>query len=96
MNRSMFRFAVALAFTVLMPAVALAEGDAVAVSPYAPVGKALAIGLAGLGSGWAMSRIGAAGIGAIAENQSNFGPALTLMALSESIVILGFVIAILI
>lgn len=94
MNRSMFRFVSCLALTLFVPAVALAEG-ATAASPYAPVGKGLAIGLAGVGSGWAMSRIGAAGIGAIAENQKNFGPALTLMALSESIVILGFVIAVL-
>lgn len=95
MNRSLFRFAVVLAVAHFAPAAALAEEAAGAVSPMTPIGKALAIGLAGLGSGWAMSRIGAAGIGAIAEDGKNFGPALTLMALPESIVILGFVIAIL-
>ncbi len=95
MNRSQFRFFVSLLAALIVPAAAMAapEGAALAVSPYKPIGAALAIGLTGLGSGWAMSRIGAAGIGAIAEDQKNFGPSLTLMALPESIVILGFVVA---
>jgi V/A-type H+-transporting ATPase subunit K len=54
---------------------------------------ALAVGIAGLGTGWAQSRIGAAGAGAVAEKPEVTGTILILLALPETIVILGFVIA---
>jgi V/A-type H+-transporting ATPase subunit K len=54
---------------------------------------AIAIGIAGLGTGWAQSRIGSAGAGAVAEKPEVTGTILILVALPETIVILGFVIA---
>ncbi|AEG33692.1 MULTISPECIES: F0F1 ATP synthase subunit C [Thermus] len=58
------------------------------------VGMGLAVGLAALGSGVAQARIGAAGVGAIAEDRSNFGAALIFLLLPETLVIFGFLIAI--
>ena len=42
----------------------------------------------------AQARIGAAGVGAIAEDRSNFGAALIFLLLPETLVIFGFLIAI--
>lgn len=57
------------------------------------LGAGLAIGLAGLGTGIAQSRIGAAGVGAIAEKPESLGVVIILLALPETVVILGFVVA---
>jgi V/A-type H+-transporting ATPase subunit K len=54
---------------------------------------ALAVGLCALGTGWAQSRIGAAGAGAIAEKPEVSGFIIVLVALPETMVILGFVVA---
>lgn len=57
----------------------------------------LAAGLAvvggAIGTGWAQSRIGSAGAGAVAEKPEVTGSILILVALPETIVILGFVVA---
>lgn len=58
-------------------------------------GAGLAVGLAGLGTGIAQSSIGAAAVGATAEDPKNFGKGLVLTALPETIVLLGLVMAIL-
>ena len=57
---------------------------------------ALAVGVAALGTGWAQSRIGAAGAGTIAEKPEATTIILILVALPETMVILGFVVAALI
>jgi V/A-type H+/Na+-transporting ATPase subunit K len=57
------------------------------------VAAALAVGLGALGTGWAQSRIGSAGAGVIAEKPELAGLVLILLALPETLVILGFVIA---
>jgi V/A-type H+-transporting ATPase subunit K len=57
---------------------------------------ALAVGLAALGTGWAQSKIGSAGAGTVAEKPELFGTILILLALPETMVILGFVVAALI
>ena len=54
---------------------------------------ALAVGLGAIGTGWAQSRIGAAGAGTIAERPEATGTILVLLAIPETMVILGFVIA---
>lgn len=59
----------------------------------AAVGAGLAIGLAAIGTGIAQSRIGAAGLGVIAEKPNMLGQVILLIALPETIVILGFAIA---
>ncbi len=59
------------------------------------IGAGLAVGLAGLGSGWAEKDIGSAAVGAMAEDQKNFGKGLILTVIPETIVIFGLVMAIL-
>ena len=61
----------------------------------AVIGAGIAVGLAGLGAGMAEKDVGAAGVGAITENEALFGKAMVLMVLPETIVIFGLVIAIL-
>lgn len=58
-------------------------------------GAGLAVGLAGLGTGIAQSNIGAAAVGATAEDAKNFGKGLVLTAIPETIVLLGLVMGIL-
>jgi V/A-type H+/Na+-transporting ATPase subunit K len=53
---------------------------------------AVAVGLGGLGTALAQSRIGAAGAGVIAEKPELTGRMLILVAIPETIVILGFVV----
>jgi len=57
---------------------------------------ALAIGIPALATGWAQSRIGAAGAGAIAERPEITGTIIILLAIPETMVILGFVVSYLI
>ncbi len=59
------------------------------------VGAGLAIGLAGLGAGVAEAQIGAAAVGAVAEDEKNFGRGLLFTVIPETIVIFGLVMAIL-
>jgi V/A-type H+/Na+-transporting ATPase subunit K len=58
------------------------------------IGAALAVGLTALATGLAQGRIGAAGAGTIAEKPENAGTIILLVAIPETMVILGFVIAI--
>jgi V/A-type H+-transporting ATPase subunit K len=58
------------------------------------LGAALAVGITALGTGIAQSRIGAAGAGTIAEKPESIGAVILLIAIPETMVILGFVIAI--
>ncbi len=60
------------------------------------IGMGLAIGLTGIGTGIAQSRIGSAGVGAIAEDRSMLGLVLTLFVIPETIIIFGFVVMFLI
>lgn len=62
-------------------------------SPIAYVGVALAIGVPALGTAWAQARIGSAGAGTLAERPEAAIWILILLAIPETIVILGFVIA---
>jgi V/A-type H+-transporting ATPase subunit K len=57
---------------------------------------ALAIGVSGLATAWAQSRIGAAGAGTIAEKPDLRGTVIIMLAIPETMVILGFVVAVLI
>jgi V/A-type H+/Na+-transporting ATPase subunit K len=57
------------------------------------IAAALAVGLGAIGTAWAQSRIGAAGAGTIAERPELTGTILILLALPETMVILGFVVA---
>jgi V/A-type H+-transporting ATPase subunit K len=57
---------------------------------------ALAIAVSGLATAWAQSRIGAAGAGTIAEKPELRGTVIIMLAIPETMVILGFVVAVLI
>jgi V/A-type H+-transporting ATPase subunit K len=57
------------------------------------IGAGLAVGLSAIATGWAQSRIGAAAMGAIAEKPELAGRAILLVALPETLVILGFAVA---
>ena len=61
---------------------------------FIAIGAALAVGLCALATGLAQSRIGAAGCGAIAEKPETSGTVILLVALPETMVILGFVVAV--
>ncbi|WP_292615659.1 ATPase [Methanocalculus sp. MSAO_Arc1] len=58
-----------------------------------PIGAGIAFGLGALGAGIAMSRIGSAGAGTVAERPELFGYMLIFLAIPETLAIFGFVIA---
>ena len=58
-----------------------------------PIGAARAFSFGAIGTAWAQSRIGPAGAGTIAENPELVGPMIILVAIPETLVILGFVVA---
>ena len=57
------------------------------------IGAGLAVGLAAIGTGLAQGRIGSAGVGAIAEKPEMAGLVILLIAIPETMVILGFAVA---
>jgi V/A-type H+-transporting ATPase subunit K len=57
------------------------------------IGAGLAVGLAGLGTGYAQANIGSAGAGAIAEKPELTGTIILLVAIPETVLILGFAVA---
>jgi V/A-type H+-transporting ATPase subunit K len=54
---------------------------------------ALAMGMSAIATAWVQSRIGASGAGALAEKPELTATVIILLAIPETIVILGFVIA---
>lgn len=60
------------------------------------ISAALAIGLSAIATAMAQSRIGAAMAGAVAERPELVGSAIIMVAIPETMVILGFVVAFLI
>ncbi|VVB68531.1 ATP synthase subunit C [Candidatus Norongarragalina meridionalis] len=60
------------------------------------LGAALAIGAGAIGTAMAQSNIGAAGMGLMAEKDGKEGQVLLFLAIPETMVILGFVVAYLI
>jgi V/A-type H+-transporting ATPase subunit K len=57
------------------------------------IGAGLAVGLAAIGTGLAQGRIGSAGVGAVAEKREMLGAVILLIAIPETMVILGFAVA---
>ena len=72
------------------------EGASDAVAQYALVAAAAAFGLGAIGAGIAISHVGAAAMGAVAEKPQIAGQALIFVALAEGIVVFGFITAIMI
>lgn len=57
---------------------------------------ALAVGISAVATAWVQSRIGSAGAGALAEKPELRGAVIVMLAIPETLVILGFVVAVLI
>ena len=57
------------------------------------IGAGLAVGLAAIGTGLAQARIGSAGAGVIAEKPEALGTIILLVAIPETMVILGFAVS---
>lgn len=64
-----------------------------AITGLSAIGAGVAIGLAALATGWAQAKIGSAGVGALAEDDSLFGQVLILTVVPETMVIFGLVVA---
>ena len=60
------------------------------------IGAGLAVGISAFGTGFAQAKIGAAGVGAMAEKPELKGLVILLVAIPETMVIFGFVISVLI
>ena len=60
---------------------------------FIPFGAALAVGLTAIATGYAQSRIGAAGAGVLAEKPEMVGSIILLVAIPETMVVLGFAVA---
>lgn len=88
----MFKKVLTFVSLVVLGALAFAEeATGSGGSNMAAIGKGLALGLGALGTGVAQSAIGAAALGAVAEDRRNFGTALIFFLLPETLVIFGFV-----
>ncbi len=61
---------------------------------YMALAAALAVGLSALATAWAQSKIGSAGAGTLAEKPELTGTIIILVAIPETMVILGFVVAV--
>ncbi len=57
---------------------------------------AVAVGVSAVATAWVQSRIGSAGAGALAEKPEVRGAIIVMLAIPETLVILGFVVAVLI
>ncbi len=63
---------------------------------YLALAAALSVGVAAVATAWVQSRIGSAGAGALAEKPELRGAVIVMLAIPETLVILGFVVAVLI
>ncbi|MCC8123254.1 MAG: ATP synthase subunit C [Oscillospiraceae bacterium] len=59
------------------------------------IGSALAVGLSGIGGGIAVSAAASSALGAISENDKNFGKALIFVGLAEGVALYGLIVALL-
>jgi V/A-type H+-transporting ATPase subunit K len=94
------RVTIAVLFVLFAAAALCAQA---AAAPAAPAGvswkyiaAAAAVGLACIGGGLAVGQIGAAAMGAMAENAELSGKALPYVGLAEGICLWGFLVALLI
>ena len=65
------------------------------INIWIAIGAAAAIALTALATAWAQSRIGAAAAASLAEKPELAGTAIILVAIPKTMVILGFVVAVL-
>ena len=67
-----------------------------AVMKFGLIAAAVAFGLGAIGAGIAISHVGAAAMGAVAEKPQIAGQALIFVALAEGLVVFGFITALMI
>ncbi len=60
---------------------------------FGAIAAAIAISVTALSTAWAQAKIGTAGVGALAEDDSLFGQVLILAVIPETMVIFGLVVA---
>lgn len=96
-------FATLLALVVLcaiapfaMAADTATDPEATSSTNWKAIGAALAVGLSALGSAYAQAHIGAAAAATLAERPEVGGLLIVLEAIPETMIILGFVVALLI
>ncbi len=101
MRKTLIAFFLTSIFVLVAVSICYAEATEGAVNEV-PIGKGLAligaglaIGLGAVGTGLAQGRIGAAGVGSVTEKPELLPTVLILLVIPETMVILGFVIAIL-
>ena len=70
--------------------------EAAEVTKFGLMAAAIAFGLGAIGAGIAISHVGAAAMGAVAEKPEVAGQALIFVALAEGLVIFGFITALMI
>ena len=75
------------------PEMSSAKAD---VMKYGLIAAAVAFGLGAIGAGFAISHVGAAAMGAVAEKPEIAGQALIFVALAEGLVVFGFITALMI
>ncbi len=75
------------------PEMSSVKGD---VMKYGLIAAAVAFGLGAIGAGIAISHVGAAAMGAVAEKPEIAGQALIFVALAEGLVVFGFITALMI
>lgn len=85
----------ALAATQPLATVAAARMESQSVG-WAFLSAALSTGLAALGAGYAVARVGSSAVGALAEKPELFGRVLVLVGLAEGIAIYGLIVSILV
>ena len=66
------------------------------VMKYGLIAAAVAFGLGAIGAGFAISHVGAAAMGTVAEKPEIAGQALIFVALAEGLVVFGFITALMI
>ena len=57
------------------------------------IAAALAVGISAISTAFAQARIGAAGIGALTEKRELLGAVILLLAIPETMVVLGFAVS---
>jgi len=70
--------------------------ESAGVMKFGLLAAAIAFGLGAIGAGFAISHVGAAAMGAVAEKPQIAGQALIFVALAEGIVVFGFITALMI
>ena len=88
-------FLLAVVFMFVRPVMGAADAAGVSDLALAAafIGAGLVTGLCSIGTGIAVSSAAAAAIGAISENENNFGKAMIFVAMAEGIAIYGLLIS---